>query len=287
MSVNFLNKLNALDKNIKVNFKKSRDNVKDDLKGMVYDETPTKLPIETIESLDGFGLMREFKSERQPGVVGSLISVIKSKKWERTIDVKREEIEDDDTGKVPALTNTVGIASKRTPIYEVAQALLKGFTTNLSDGTPFFDASRGNLQTGALTAENLNAARTKIAVQKDSENAPLGFMATTLVVGPRNAAAAEALINAQQIDGTSNTLYHSLKLVVSPFITDLSWYVVDNTQGVYPITLVMRVRPDQIVSKTDLNSDRAFDKDIFSWGTRGRFAAAYHNPKLIVGSIGE
>lgn len=287
MSVNILQRLDALDKNIKITFKKQRDNITDDLKGVVYDETPTNLPIDTIVSLDGFGLMHEFKSERKPGVIGSLVTVVRSKKWERTIDVKKEDIEDDNIGMIPALVNTVAIASKRTPTYEVMQALLQGFTTKLSDNKPFFDTSRGNLQTGALTADNLNAAQVKLSTQLDSEGAPLGFMATTLVVGPRNKAAAEQLINAQQINGTSNTLYHTLKLIVSPYITDESWYVVDTNQGVFPLTLVMRVRPDTIVSKTDLNSDRAFDKDIFSWGTRGRFAAAYHNPKLIVGSVGE
>lgn len=278
--------LNAITSNINTSFKKALGKVENNLKGVLYDEQNTTASMEVIKSLDGFGLMKEFKSERRPGIVGSVITIAKPVKFERTIDIPREDIEDDNIGYVPAMVNTVAVASERTPLYQTVDALMKGFTTNMNDGKPFFDTSRGNLQTGALTAANLEAARTKLANQKDAEDNPLGFIADTLIVGVNNQSAAEKIINAQQIDGTSNVLYHSLTLVVSPYITDDSWYVLDSKEGVYPMVLVMRVKPDKVVAKDDENSDKAFDRDVFSWGTRGRFVPAYHNPKLIVGSAG-
>ncbi len=278
--------LEAMSSNIHTTFQKSLGKVENKLVNKLYNEQNTTSSIELIKSLDGFGLMKEFKSERRPGVVGEVITVAKPVKFERTIEIPREDIEDDNMGYIPSVVNSIAIASERTPIAKVVEALTLGFTEKCNDGKTFFHTSRGNLQTGALTAENLKAARTKLAAQTDSEGQPLGFMADTLVVGVNNQSAAEEIINAQQINGTSNTLYHALDLVVSPYINDDSWYVVDSTEGVYPIVLVMRVKPDKIVSKDDLNSDKAFDRDVFSWGTRGRFVAAYHNPKLIVGSTG-
>lgn len=288
MSVNIINKatLDAIGKNIGITFQKGRDNFTNDLVNVLYNERMTNLPTQVIASLDGYGLMREFKSERQPGVIGEVITVATVKKFERTIDIKREDIEDDNIGYAQELANSVGIASARTPYAEVAKVLAQGFTVDLADGNPFFHASRGNLQTGALTEENLAAAILKLESQKDGEGQPLGFKATTLIVGPQNRAAAEKIIKATQISGTSNIYYNSLKLVVCQYIADGSWYVVDGSEGTFPIILLMRVRPDRIVARTEENSDRAFDKDIYSWGTRGRFVAAYHNPKLIVGSAG-
>lgn len=288
MSVNIINKatLDAIGKNIGITFQKGRDNFTNDLVNVLYNERNTKLPTEVIASLDGYGLMREFKSERQPGVIGEVITVATVKKFERTIDIKREDIEDDNIGYAQELANSVGIASVRTPYAEVAKALVKGFTDNLKDGHPFFYAGRGNLQTGALTEDNLSAAILKLETQKDGEGEALGFKATTLIVGPQNRAAAEKIIKATQISGSTNIYYNALKLVVCNYIQDTSWYVVDGSEGVFPIIMLMRVRPDKIVARNEENSDRAFDKDIYSWGTRGRFVAAYHNPKLIVGSTG-
>ena len=278
--------LNALTSNIEVSFKKGLDKVENNLEGVLYNTQNTTAKLEVIKSLDGYGLMKEFKSERRPGIVGKTITIAQPIKFERTIEIPREDIEDDNLGEVPAMVETVGIASRRTPIYQIAQALMAGFTTKLNDDDYFFSTSRGNLQTGALTVANLKAARTKLANQKDAEGNPLGFIADTLVVGVNNQSAAEEIINAQQISGTSNTLYKSLNLVVSPYITDDSWYILDSKEGVYPMVMVMRVKPDKIVSKDDTNSDKAFDRDVFAWGTRGRFVPAYHNPKLIVGSAG-
>lgn len=278
--------LNAITSNINTTFQKSLGKVENGLKGVLYNEQNSTASMEAIKSLDGFGLMKEFKSERRPGIVGEVITIAKPVKFERTIDIPREDIEDDNIGYVAGMVNTIAVASERTPIYQVATALMKGFTAEMNDGKTFFHSDRGNLQTGALTADNLKAARTKLANQKDAEGNPLGFIADTLIVGVNNQSAAEEIINAQQINGSSNTLYHALNLVVSPYITDDSWYVTDSKEGVFPMVLVMRVKPDKIVAKNDENSDKAFDRDVFSWGTRGRFVAAYHNPKLIVGSAG-
>lgn len=288
MSVNVINDaaLAAIGSNIETIYEKARDGVEDNLVGKVYNERKTNKSMVAIRSLDGFGLMREFKSERQPGIVGEAITVATPVKWERTIDVKREDIEDDDYGYITDLANSVGVASKRTPIAEIAKALMKGFTTTLSDGQYFFSAAHGNLQSGTLNASNLQAALDKIAAQTDANGGALAFQGKVLVVGPSNTSAAKSLIETETISGTTNIYYKALDLVISPFITDNSWYVVDNAEGVMPLLLVMRVAPDKIVARDETNSDRAFDKDIYSWGTRGRFCAAYHNYKLIVGSTG-
>lgn len=284
--VNFTEKLQALNTNIKTTFKTTRDNTEAPLLNVLYDITKTNSAVMNIVILDSAPGMKEFKSERRPGMVTGTTQTIAPRKWEGTLDVKREDVEDDELGRVPAATRKMAVNSKRHYGALSVEALMKGFTATLNDGVAFFATSRGNLQTGALTADNFKAARLKLTSQTDSKGDNLGYLADTLIVGPQNQAAAEQIIKAQTIEGTTNTLYNSVEIKVDPRITDTSWYVVDTKEGVYPLTIAERVPADKMVAKDDLNSDRAFDKDIFSWGLRGRYDAAYVEPKLIVGSTG-
>lgn len=284
--LNFANALKALDTNIKTTFKTTKDKVDDPLKNVAYDITKVNGAVANILIMNTAPGMKEFKSERRPGLVEGTSQYIAPRKWEATIDVKREQIEDDDLGRVPAAVRKMAANAQKHYQALITIAMMKGFTVALDDKKPFFSADRGNLQSGGLNKENLEAARVKLQNQKDGNGDPLGYLATTLIVGPSNQSKAEELLNAQQINGTSNTLYKALKLVVNPRITDASWYVLDDSEGIYPLTIAERVATSAPVSKTDLNSDKAFDKDIFSWGVRGRYDAAYIDPTLIVGSTG-
>ncbi len=288
MSVNFINKqkISALDANIGVTFNRGYANFKNDLVGVLYNEIKTTHTYEALESMDGLGLMREFGDERQPAVLNTTVSLARPVKYEKTIAVKAEDIEDDNLGKYSAMVDALAIASHRTPMATVVNALTAGFTTKTADNEFFFSDSHGNLQAGVLNATNLNAAAEKIAEQTDSQGSPLGLMADTLFVGPKNAAAAREILNAQVINGTTNVNYNAYKLVVTPYITDTKWFLADTKEGIKGIELIVRVSPDKIIAKNIENSDNAFNRDIYEWGTRGRFCAAYHAPKLMVGSLG-
>jgi phage major head subunit gpT-like protein len=62
------------------------------------------------------------------------------------------------------------------------------------------------------------------------------------------------------------------------------WALADLNEGLLPFVMQIRTAIT-LVAKTDLNSDRAFDKDIFTWGTRARHNAGYGNHQLIVGAV--
>ena len=71
----------------------------------------------------------------------------------------------------------------------------------------------------ALDAANFTAAFTAMMKFKGDGNRKLGIVPDTLVVGPDNMAAAEALLKAQQnAAGASNINYNKVKLVVSPWM---------------------------------------------------------------------
>lgn len=71
----------------------------------------------------------------------------------------------------------------------------------------------------ALTADNFNAAYMAMMKFKGDGGRKLGIVPDTLVVGPDNLAAGEALLKAQQnANGASNTNYQKVSLLVTPFM---------------------------------------------------------------------
>lgn len=71
---------------------------------------------------------------------------------------------------------------------------------------------------GALNEANYDAARTAMMNMKSPEGKPLNIMPNLLVCGPSNNGAAQRLLNAEHIDGTSNIYYKNADLLVSPWL---------------------------------------------------------------------
>ena len=97
-----------------------------------------------------------------------------------------------------------GLRLKRDLIYSVLLA-----NANLADGTPLFDASRGNLNTGAaLTEANLDAAMASMKVWREN-NSPLGLSARHLIVPPELEGLSKRLIRNMDTRNGSNLFVKS------------------------------------------------------------------------------
>lgn len=83
--------------------------------------------------------LREWVGERVIGDLTSYGYTIRNRKFERTIAVKRDEIEDDQHGQYGARFRSLGDAAARHPCRLVFDALLNGFTRDCYDGQYFFD----------------------------------------------------------------------------------------------------------------------------------------------------
>lgn len=239
--------------------------------------------------------LREFKSERIPGTLSKYNYEISNKKFESTIDVDRDVIEDDNTGQIMLAVR--GLAAKAAKHYTklVTTAFDLGFSTNIFDGQYFFDADHTTgsnyLGTGKdLTAANVEAAELLLNAQVDDRGDLLGYQGTHIIVGPALRAAAYKLVNSKTYNDSGvavdNPYYKAYEVIVLPHLGNASkkWAVADLSEGILPFVMQIRVAIS-LVAKTDLNSDRAFDKDIFTWGTRARHNAGYGNHQLIVGAV--
>lgn len=236
--------------------------------------------------------LREFKDERVPGTLSGFSYAIDNKKWESTLNVDRDLIEDDRTGEI--MMAVMSLATKAAQHYtKLTCATFKlGFSTAIYDGANFFSASHtlGSNYLGTskdLNGTNADAAELLLAGQVDDKGDALGYRGTHLIVGPYNRAAANALVNVPTLTGgAANPYYKRYEIVELPYlaVTDKQWAIADLSEGLLPFIMQIRV-PINLVSKNDLNSDLAYDKDIFSWGTRARHNAGFGNHQLIVGAV--
>lgn len=154
------------------------------------------------------------------------------KTYARGITVSRNLLVNDDLGLLGDMTAAFGEAAAQTE----ADLLIDLLTANpdLSDGTPVFDASRGNLagagvsigSTGDMSA--LDTARLAMRQIKGLDGRTLlSVTPRFLVVGPASETAAEQLLTSIYATTTDavNVWPGKLTLIVEPRIADGRWYL--------------------------------------------------------------
>ncbi|MFN3748190.1 MAG: Mu-like prophage major head subunit gpT family protein [Sphingorhabdus sp.] len=108
-----------------------------------YDEVATIVPSNTGQNEYGWlgeiEGMREWVGDRHLSDISTSSYVIKNKKFERTIEVKGDDIDDDNVGIYSMRFRNLGRAAGAHPNELVFGALKAGFNTNCYDGQFFFD----------------------------------------------------------------------------------------------------------------------------------------------------
>lgn len=93
---------------------------------------------------------------------------------------------------------------------------LFGVDSRCVAGFGFHQLAYGSKAT--LDATNFKAGRLAMETQRRPDGSPLPVMATHLVTGPTNRAAAEDLLLTDYIAGTKNPLYKTVELIVNPWL---------------------------------------------------------------------
>ncbi len=247
----------------------------------------SKNAVENYAWLGAVPGLREFRDERVPGSLSGFSYSISNKKWESTLAVDRDLIEDDRTGEIMMAVNS--LATKAAQHYSklVCATFKLGFSTAIFDGANFFSASHsvgGTTESNylgtaqALDGTHADSAELLLAAQTDDKGDPLGYRGTHLIVGPYNRAAANALVNVPTLSGgAANPYFKRYEIVELPYlaVTDKQWAIADLTQGLLPFVMQIRV-PINLVSKNDLNSDHAFDKQWQRWNIYNRHNANWN-----------
>ena len=249
--------------------------------------------------------MREWLGDKVVKKLSAHTYSITNKDFEATVEIDRNDIEDDNLGIYKPQAQMAGESAKQWPDELVFTALTKGFVNPCYDGKPFYatnhEVGEGktkklvsnkitkalSIDTAAAARDSYGVARTMIRSVKDDEGRPLNLAPNILVVPPALEDTANALMTNDRLeDGKVNPYKGTAKVLVVGWLeTDTEWHLMDASKAIKPIVWQPRKKP-VFVQQTDTATDAVFMRKKFKFGTEARGAAGYGLWQQAVGSTG-
>ncbi len=252
--------------------------------------------------LANFPQMKEWIGKKHITKLAEYDYVIRNKDYAATIEVRRNDIEDDQMGIYKPQAESAAWSAKQHPDELVFEAVNKAFTAKCYDGQPMISGSHkvgkltfSNKGTKKLSIASLAAAqasygvaRTTMMKFRDESGRPLNVKPNILLVPPAQEDVANALMTVDRLeDGKPNPYKGSAKVQVSTRLTDDdAWFLLDNTKPVKPFVYQVRKKP-VFVSQTNMDSPSVFMEGVFFFGAEARGAAGYGFWQTIYGSTGK
>lgn len=260
--------------------------------------TDTRYPF--VQAIQG--AMRQWTGPRQMNNVVVDGFVVTNLKWENSLAIKRDDIEDDQYDVyADMLAPQLGRHAKLLPDQQVASI----FNSNpvCYDGKTLFNQNHyinPQSQTGAqsndlgtsmpLNGTNLAIANAKLRSLVGPDGIALGSYGSLLLVPPSLEYVADTLANSTfypeikngvsaAFGSQSNVFKGRYGVVASEWLTDSGdpttavWYLVDARSTIRPALWQQRIAP-QLVQMVDPANPIVFHQDEFQMGTRARGAAA-------------
>jgi len=252
--------------------------------------------------LSRFPAMKKWVGEKTIKSIKANKYTVVNDDYETTVEVDRNDIEDDRLGIYNTQSQMAGDSAAELPDTIIDELKNGGFAQMCMDGQYFYDidhpvgdGSYSNKGIAALSSAteaaaeaSLGVAITAISSFKDEEKKPLRLMPNVLEVPPALRSIAHKLVNADKLNNNSpNPFKGMLELVVNPALSSsTAWFVHCTNKPVKPFILQMRKAP-VFVSQTDMNSDDVFMSKKYKFGVEARAAGVYGFPQTSYGSTGQ
>ena len=257
---------------------------------------PSTMPSEKYRWLGTVPNMRQWVDGRQAKGLRSEAYDVTNLKYEATLAVDRDEIDDDQTGQIRIRINELAQRAATHKDFLLGQLLENGGTAgfNSYDGVSFFNDAHvsgasgnqdNNLTSAAAdgtqptTAEMRAALALAVAAMmgfKDDQGSPMSIsMGGLICMVPVNYVwvAMEAL-QAAIISQTSNVMVGAAQVVVNPWLTSQDRFYMIKTDGVIRPFIFQDRAPIEFGSKAE-GSEHAFDNEKYLYGVRARYALTY------------
>ncbi|MGD2109329.1 MAG: Mu-like prophage major head subunit gpT family protein [Phycisphaerae bacterium] len=270
-------------------------------KQTVYEELSTRLPSTTKKESYGFlgsvPPMREWGTGRLVQGIYAETYDVTNAKYELTLEVDRDEIDDDQTGQIMIRVREMAQRAAHHKDAEIARLLVNGATAGYHsyDGVPFFGSTHPIRKTGgtqdndltaaivdkdACTAAEFRSALTQGIVAllgfKDDQNEPMSMGATGLVcvVPPNMLIPASEAVNASIISSTDNVLKGAARVLSFSHLTATdAWYLLKTDVSVRPF--IFQDRQDVEFTALERDTDEGFKRDKYLYGVRARYRMTY------------
>lgn len=282
-----VNDISTLDPGIRGTFQEAYDNGEDpaDILPFVTQVDSTKKE-EDYAWLGAPPALREFIDSRVIKSISDYKYTIENKKYEGTLGIARETIEDDQLGAIGQRARELAFRSRVLLRKLFFERLITGETGLGYDSVAFFSAAHTSSQsnliaTGAGTTltqlkADIDKAETMMANLKDDQGEPYneGDIRIGVVCPPALRGKFRELNRLGTINNTDNVMQGRIEQITSSArLTDANdWYLFDISNGVKPFIHQIRVRPqfDSLEA-----GDESFDRDIWKYGVRQREAVGF------------
>jgi phage major head subunit gpT-like protein len=223
--------------------------------------------------------------------------------WEATVEVDRNDIQDDNLGIYAPQAQMAGYSARQLPDEIVADLKNGAFANKCYDGQYFYDddhpvgeaktstANKGVMvlsgATQAAAAASYGVARTAIMSFTDDEGRPLALVPDLLEVPPALETEGKRLLEMDKLaDDTPNPYKGTAKLLVNPRLTSTTaWFLHCTSMPIKPFVYQERTAPN-FVEQTDAQSDNVFMRKKFRFGAEARAAGGYAFWQMSWGSTG-
>lgn len=286
--------------NLKTTFNKAFDGAPS-----LWEQTTMRVPSTGAQNdyswLSRFPKMRKWLGEKVVKSLEAYKYTVVNDDWEATVEVDRNDIEDDNLGIYGPQAQEAGYSAKQLPDEIDADLKNNAFATLCYDGQYFYDtdhsvagSSVSNKGTAALSAASTSAAassygtaRTAIMSFKDDEGRPLALIPDLLEVPPALEATARLLCESDKLtDQSPNPYKGTARVLVNPRLTSsTAWFLHVTTRPLKPFIYQERKAP-VFVQQTDMNADDVFMRKKYKFGAEARGAGGYGLWQLSYGSTG-
>lgn len=271
----------------------------------VATEIPSSAKSNTYGWLAQQVLLREWVGPRVALNLSERTYTLANKSYEATLEVDRDDIEDDNLGiysamLIPQLAQ--GAAKHTDQLIKTMLQSNSGAGPTAYDGLPLFDDSHLTYDASgttydnkfgvALTADNFNTNWAAMASYTGEDGQPLGVMPNLLIVPPQLKRTALEIMSATMTakvfgsDTAAAAVDNVLKgwaevLVIPELANDPTrWYLADVSKPIKPLIYQNR-RPDQFVSRDNPQDPKVFDQKKFTYGVDNRKNVGVTLPFLI------
>jgi len=254
--------------------------------------------------------MREWLGPRTIQGLQAYSYSLTNRKFELTVGVDREHIEDDSLGIYEYKFKDMGDSAKKHPDELIADLLINGHSYASYDGQGFFDTAhpvnlrdasvtnlsgantQSNYFTGTpLTQANFQAMRAKMLGYCDEGGRPLKVVPNVLWCGPALEPVARKILEADTIlealqqggnnvaaAGVTNITKGQAKVLMIPELSggalDLVWGLACTSKPIKPFIFQDR-KADVFVPKTALTDENVFRENRFDFGIDNRRNAGF------------
>lgn len=251
--------------------------------------------------LSNFPKMRKWIGDKVIKALSAFKYTIVNDDFEATVEVDRNDIEDDNLGIYAPQAQMAGFSAKQLPDEIVADLKNNAFANKCYDGQYFYDtdhpvkgASVSNKGTAALSAATValakasyGAARTAIMSLTDDEGRPLALIPNVLEVPPALEEVGRMLTTYDKLeDDKPNPYKGTAELIVNPRLTSTTaWFLHCTTMPVKPFFYQERKAP-VFVEQTNPEADDVFNRKKYKFGAEARAAGGYGFWQMSFGSTG-